>query len=337
MRAVIYDRNLPVTDPSCLVDVELPVPEPGPRDLLVKVESVSVNPADTKMRRWRNPQGVPSVLGWDVAGTVVTTGTQVSMFSPGDDVFYSGSFHRQGANAEYHVVDERIAAIKPKTLTFAQAAAMPLTALTAWQALFERCACQSSQSSGRSILVMAGAGGVGSIAIQLARALTDLTVVATASRPRSRNWATDMGAHYVVDHTRSLIAQVMAVVPEGIDVVLSSTGTQRNFTAYADILRPHGHIVALDEVDRPDLMLLKHKSLSFHWEMVFTRPMFDMDDQVRQHEILTEVARLLDTSTLRTTMTQDLGPINAATLRLAHSRIESGHTVGKVVLSGFAS
>jgi zinc-binding alcohol dehydrogenase family protein len=330
MRAVAYRKPLPITDPASLEDIELPVPTPGPYDLLVRIEAVSVNPVDAKVRVAVDPGGEPKVLGFDAAGVVTAVGDQVTRFHVGDQVYYAGTLDRPGTNAQYHLVDERIVGHKPRTLSFAQAAALPLTTITAYEALFDRFRL-TSESTG-TLLVLAGAGGVGSILIQLARALTGLTVIATASRPESRAWALDLGAHHVVDH-RDLVTTVRAVAPHGVDYVFSPN-TAGRIEEFAELLRPGGAITAIDEPAGLELLPLKSKSISFHWEFMFTRPLYQTPDMVAQHDLLERVAGLVDAGAVRTTLTTELGPINAATLRKAHEQIETGRTIGKTVITG---
>lgn len=330
MRAVAYRKSLPITDPAAFEDVELPVPEPGPHDLLVRVEAVSVNPVDTKVRAGSDPGGEPRVLGFDAAGVVTATGAEVTLFQPGDEVYYAGTIDRPGTNAEYHVVDERIVGPKPRSLSFAQAAALPLTTITAYETLHDR--FRVGPDSTGTLLVLAGAGGVGSILIQLARALTGLTVVATASRPESRDWVRSMGAHHVADH-RDLVASVREVAPDGVDYVFSPN-TAGRIEEFAELLRPGGAITAIDEPPGLELLPLKGKSISFHWELMFTRPLHGWD-LIAQHNLLAHVAELVDAGTVRTTLTTELKPINAATVRQAHELTETGRTVGKTVISGF--
>jgi zinc-binding alcohol dehydrogenase family protein len=331
MRAVAYETSLPIEDPASLIDVVVDVPHPGPNDLLVRVEAISVNPVDTKVRLGNDPGGTPKVLGYDASGTVVAVGDAVTRFAPGDDVFYAGSIARPGTNAEFHVVDERITGHKPVSLGFGEAAALPLTAITAWETLFDRLAL--SPTSSGTLLVLAGAGGVGSVLIQLARTIPGITVVATASRPESREWALALGAHEVVDYRDGLVEAVLGVAPDGVDYVFSPY-SEGNVESFAEIVRPGGHVVAIDEPPGLDLLALKAKSIAWHWELMFTRPLFEPEDPA-QHEILERVAALVDAGTLRSTMTVELGPINAENLREAHRRLESGATVGKVVLTGF--
>ncbi|KVQ61570.1 zinc-binding alcohol dehydrogenase family protein [Burkholderia territorii] len=338
MKAVGLTRYLPIDDPQALVDVELPQPVPGPRDLLVKVDAISVNPVDTKVRAPKpQVEQTPRVLGWDAAGTVVAVGAEVTMFRPGDEVFYAGSITRAGANSEFHTVDERIAAIKPRSLDFAASAALPLTALTAWEALFDRLRVSpQGADAGKSVLIIGGAGGVGSIAIQLAKTLGKLRVIATASRPASAEWVRSLGADDVVDHFGDLPAQLRAIGHANVDYVLIFNDTDRHFPAAAEIIRPQGGICTIVENDKPiPVELLKAKSAAFHWEFMFTRAMFETPDMIEQHKILSEVARLVDGGTLRTTLGEQLGPINAANLRRAHQLLEAGRAIGKLVLSGF--
>lgn len=331
MRAVAYRANLPVSDPDCLVDIELPDPTPGSRDLLVRVEAVSVNPVDVKRRSASDPHGEARVLGYDAAGVVVGTGRDVTLFSEGDEVYYAGSISRQGTNAELHLVDERIVGHKPISLTFGEAAALPLTTITAWETLFDR--FRLGADSDGTLLVLGAAGGVGAMVVQLARALTATTVVGTASRPGSQRFAFDLGAHHVIDH-HSLARDVRAVAPEGVHYIVSPH-SEGNIEAFAEILVPFGEVTAIDEPPGLDLLPLKAKSITWHWELMFTRALFETDDMVAQHVLLDRVAQLVDTGEVRTTMTNCLQPINASTLRQAHSQVEDGHMVGKVVIAGF--
>ncbi|KWK49958.1 NADPH:quinone reductase [Burkholderia stagnalis] len=338
MKAVGLTRYLPIDDPHALLDVELPQPVPGPRDLLVKVEAISVNPVDTKVRAPKpQVEDAPRVLGWDAAGTVVAVGADVTLFRPGDEVFYAGSITRPGANSEYHAVDERIVALKPRTLDFAAAAALPLTALTAWEALFDRLRVSpQGADAGKSVLIVGGAGGVGSIAIQLAKTLGKLHVIATASRPASAQWVRTLGADQVVDHFGDLPAQLRDAGHAQVDYVLIFNDTDRHFPAAAEVIRPQGGICTIVENEKPvPVELLKAKSAAFHWEFMFTRAMFETPDMIEQHKLLTEVARLVDGGVLRTTLAEHLGAINAANVRHAHRLLEAGRAIGKLVLGGF--
>jgi zinc-binding alcohol dehydrogenase family protein len=331
MRAVGYRKALPISDPASLEDLEVPMPEPGPRDLLVRVEAVSVNPVDVKVRASSDPGGEPKILGYDAAGTVVATGSDVQLFSPGDEVYYAGSIDRPGTDAQFHVVDERITGHKPRSLTFAQAAALPLTTITAWEALFDRFRL-NPESSG-VLVVLGAAGGVGSMIIQLTRVLTRMVVVGTASRPESQQWAQELGAHHVIDH-HDLVGGVRGITPDGVTHVFSPH-TAGSIEDFAEILRPHGAIVAIDEPEGLDILPLKNKSISFNWEFMFTRPLYQPPDMVEQHELLDRVAGMVDEGTVRTTLTRQLGPISAATLREAHTLVESGRMTGKVVVAGW--
>jgi zinc-binding alcohol dehydrogenase family protein len=308
--------------PAVLADLELPVPTPGPRDLLVRVEAVSVNPVDVKLRAGADPGSQPRVLGFDAAGVVEAVGAGVGLFAPGDEVYYAGSIDRPGTNQRLHLVDERIAGRKPATLSLPEAAALPLTTITAWETLFDR--FRLGPGSTGTLLVQGAAGGVGSMLIQLARALTKLHVIGTASRPDSRRWALDLGAHEVLGHDER---------PENVDYVFSPF-TAGQIERYAQILRPGGQITAIDEPPGLDLLPLKAKSITFHWELMFTRPLFQTPDLVVQHELLNRTAELVDAGAVRHTMTLHAGPIDAVHLRKAHELVEDGHMVGKVVLGG---
>lgn len=327
MRAVGYRRNLPISDPASLVDLELPVPVPGEHDLLVRVEAVSVNPVDIKVRKNSDPGGEPKILGYDAAGVVVAVGGAVTLFRPGDEVWYAGSIARAGTNAQFHLVDERITGPKPASLDFAAAAALPLTTLTAWESLFDRLRLTSTSTG--TLLVLGAAGGVGSILVQLARHLTDLEIIGTASRAESRQYVLDRGAHRVVDHHDDLAA----ALPDGVDYLFTpfSAGMVDTF---AQLVRPYGAIVAIDEPAGLDLRPLKSKSIAWHWEMMFTRALYD-PTSTAQHEILREAAELVDKGVLHTTLTERIDGINAANLRRAHGIVESGAAIGKTVLAGF--
>ena len=340
MRAVAYRHAHAVTADDALIDVEIDRPEPAAHDLLVKVAAVSVNPVDTKVRRNNDPGGETRVLGFDAAGTVVEVGGEVSLFKPGDQVWYAGSIARPGSNSEFHAVDERIVGPKPASLDFAEAAALPLTALTAWELLFDRVAVrQGPEADRRSLLIVGGAGGVGSIAIQLARALTGMTVIATASRPETVDWVKQLGAHHVIDHARPLQPQLAALGVPSVDVIAAFAGTRAHAAALADIVAPEGHI-GMIEGDGPagmapeDFGKLFSKAAALHFELMFVRPRGGAT-MIRQHEILRDVAALVDQGKLKTTMTRRLKPISAATLRAAHEVVESGRTIGKVVVEGW--
>ncbi|WP_044564577.1 zinc-binding alcohol dehydrogenase family protein [Azospirillum sp. B4] len=342
MKAIGYYQSHPIDHAESLVDLDLPMPIATGRDLLVRVEAVSVNPVDTKVRRTMAPTGAARVLGWDAAGTVVAAGPGATLFKAGDAVFYAGALERAGTNAEFHLVDERLVGPKPATLTAAQAAALPLTAITAWEMLFDRMGvsrlAEGAENDGTAgtLLIVGGAGGVGSIATQLARCLTGLTVIATASRPETRDWSLAMGAHHVIDHRQPLEPQVRAIAPTGATHVMSLTATEQHFAAIAALMAPQGKLALIDDPSQPiDITLLKRKSISLHWEFMYTRSMFQTPDMIAQHHQLAEVSRLVDAGVLRTTLTRDLGPITAAALRQAHAIVESGTARGKLVLAGF--
>lgn len=327
IRAVGYRKNLPISDPASLVDLSLPVPTPGDHDLRVRVEAVSVNPVDVKVRAGSDPAGEPKVLGFDAAGVVESVGSAVTLFQPGDEVYYAGSIARPGTDMELHLVDERIVGPKPATLDFAEAAALPLTALTAWESLFDR--LRLTAGSTGTLLVLGAAGGVGSILVQLARKLTGLTVIGTASRPDSRQWVLDRGAHRVVNHHEDLAA----LLPDGVDHVFSPHSAKMIDT-FAQIVHPYGAVVAIDEPDGLDLLPLKSKSIAWHWELMFTRSLHD-PRSTAQHDILAQVAQLVDKGVLHTTLTSRIEGINAENLRRVHAELESGSTIGKTVLVGF--
>ncbi|WP_010515639.1 zinc-binding alcohol dehydrogenase family protein [Komagataeibacter oboediens] len=337
MRAVGYQTPLPIDNPASLQDIDLPKPVPSGRDLLVEIRAVSVNPVDTKVRRSAAPDaGQWRVLGWDVAGIVVGTGPGVTDFAIGDEVFYAGALDRPGTDAEFHLVDERIVGRKPRSLNWAEAAALPLTAITAWEMLFDRLDIRRSVPGVKpAVLIIGGAGGVSSIAIQLARVLTDVTVIATASRPETRDWVTSLGAHHVVDHSKPLAAQVAALSTGAPGFVFSTTQTDRHMSEIVELIAPQGHFGLIDDPAALDALPLKKKSLSLHWELMFTRPLFGTADMGRQGEILNEVSRLVNDGRIRTTLGRNLGLITAANLRQAHALIESGQAKGKIVLEGF--
>jgi NADPH2:quinone reductase len=335
MRAVGYQDSLAIEDPAALLDIELAKPEPRGRDLLVEVRAVSVNPVDTKVRRRAKPEpGSWKVLGWDAAGIVAAVGPDVTLFGPGDAVFYAGALTRPGTNAEFHLVDERIVGRKPASLTWSEAAALPLTAITAWEALFDRLDIRKPvPGAASSVLIIGGAGGVGSIAIQLVRQLTDLTVVATASRPETQAWVRELGAHHVIDHAKPLAPQIAALGAPGF--VFSTTNTDIHLAAIAELIAPQGRFALIDDPATLDVNPFKRKSVSVHWEFMFTRSMFETADIGAQGALLNEVARLVDAGTLRTTLAESFGRIDAASLRRAHALIESGRAKGKIVLEGF--
>jgi zinc-binding alcohol dehydrogenase family protein len=338
VRAVAFTETLPVDDPGSLVDVDVPRPEVGPRDLLVEVHAVSVNPVDTKIRSGAidlgHEPGEPSVLGFDASGVVLEVGAETSLFAPGDEVFYSGSLARPGSNAELHAVDERVVGPKPETLSHAEAAALPLTAITAWEGLFEKLRL-TAESTG-TLLVAGASGGVGSVVLQLAETLLPgVRTVATSSRPETDAWVTGLGADAVVNHRADdHLDQVRAAAPDGVDWVFTSViETEGALELYVEVLNLFGEIVAIDDPETLDVVPLKSKSLSLHWEFMGSRPIAGGDEQASHHQVLTEVAALVDAGRLRSTLTTELSPIDAEQLREAHRLVESGRVIGKVVVS----
>ena len=338
MKAVALTRYLPIDDPQSLLDVELPVPTASGHDVLVRVEAISVNPVDTKIRSPKpQVEAQPKVLGYDAAGVVEAIGEHVTLFQPGDEVYYAGDVTRSGSNAQFQLVDERLVGRKPTTLDFAQAAALPLTAITAWELLFDRMPYSiDMEGNTRSLLIIAGGGGVGSIAIQLARH-ADFTVIATASRTETADWCKSMGAHHVIDHRQPLAPQLESLGFKQVDAVLNLADTDRYWEVIGEIIAPLGHVGLI--VEPSGLLKIgdpyKAKSVGIHWEMMFARPRFRTADMIEHHRLLGRVASLVDAGELRTTHTETLGSINAANLREAHRRLESGTTIGKLVLAGW--
>lgn len=338
MRAVGLYKYLNIAHSESLIDVETEKPVPLGKDLLVKVKAISVNPVDTKVRAPKDKTEVsPRILGWDVAGVVEQTGPECTIFQPGDEVYYAGSITRPGGNSEFHLVDERIVGTKPSTLDFAQSAALPLTAITAWEALFDRLGVSQNKdmNAGKIILIIGAAGGVGSIATQLAK-YAGLTVIGTASRPASIDWVKSMGADHIINHYSSFVPQLNAIGVQNADYILCLNSTEQHWQNMAEAIAPQGKICSIVETDQPlNLTLLKNKSVTFVWELMFTRSMFQTADMVEQHKLLNEVAQLIDSGTIRTTLAVRLEPIDATNLRKAHAMIEAGDTVGKVVLEHF--
>lgn len=337
MKAIAYQTAGNLEQEDALVDVDLDRPVATGRDLLVEVSAVSVNPVDYKIRRNVSAEpGQWKVLGWDAVGRVAAVGPQARGFKPGDAVFYAGSLVRQGANSQFHLVDERIVGHKPETLSDAEAAALPLTAITAWEMLFDRLDIRKAvPGAANAILIIGGAGGVGSIAIQLVRALTDLTVIATASRPETQDWVAELGAHHVVDHSRPLAEQVAEVGIGAPAFVFSTTETLRHLEEIIKLIAPQGRFGLIDDPDSLDVTGFKRKAVSIHWELMFTRSLFETADMDEQGRLLDEVARLVDAGRIRTTVTEVMRPIDAANLRKAHAILESGRARGKIVLEGF--
>jgi zinc-binding alcohol dehydrogenase family protein len=337
MKAVGYRTPGSINREDAFLNVELPKPRPGPRDLLVQVKAISVNPADTKFRASSKPaDGTIKVLGWDAAGIVEAVGADATLFKPGDEVFYAGDMNRAGTNAEFHLVDERIVGRKPVTLDWAEAAALPLTSITAWELLFDRMRVPYGQKTQNgTLLVINGAGGVGSILIQIARRLTGLTVIATASRTETVAWAEKMGAHNVIDHRQPLHLGLKAIGVQYTEFVAGLTATAHHFPAIVELIAPQGHLALIDDPEVLDIAPFKRKAATVSWEFMFTRPLFRTPDMNEQGRILNEVSALIDAGVLVTTLTSRNGPINAANLKQVHAFVESGKAIGKTVLVGF--
>lgn len=331
MKAIALTHYLPSDHPHCFIEAELPDPTPGPQDLLVRLSATSVNPVDTKVRAPKEKvESNPRVLGWDAVGDVVAVGSEVTLFKAGDRVWYAGDISRPGSNSALQLVDERIAALAPKTLSDVEAAALPLTAITAWETLFERLGL-TRESTGR-LLIIGGAGGVGSIAIQLARRLTAMKVIATASRPETREWCLAMGAHQVVSH-HDLQAELAALGIHQLDAIFCTNATEQHWGAMASLIRPFGHICTIAESSEPwDLSLLKSKSATFSQEFMFTRSLFQTPDMIEQHHLLGRVATLVDEGVLKTTLTKTLPALTPTTLAEAHRELEAGRMIGKLVI-----
>lgn len=337
MKAIGYKKAGPITAPSALIEFETEVPETGAHDLLVEVQGISVNPVDVKVRanaQFGPEEGQTKIIGYDAAGIVRQVGIAVSKFKIGDEVFYAGEFTRPGANSQLHAVDERIVGKKPKSLDFATAAGFPLTSITAWEILFDSFGLKEGEGNGESLLIVGSAGGVGSILIQLAKKLTGLTVIATASRPDTVEWVKKMGADHVINHRKSLVDQVKAL---GLEprYVASLNGTEEHFPGIVELIKPRGHIALIDDPQSLDITSIKLKALSFSWEFMFARSLFQTDDMEKQHELLNRVSELIDEGTIMSTVTNNLGNINVETLKEAHTQQESGRVIGKNVLDGF--
>lgn len=336
MKAIAFtEHGLPINDPRSLQDVNIAAPMPGPRDLLVEVEAVAVNPVDTKVRSGSFAKE-PKILGWDAAGTVREVGADVSLFKPGDKVYYAGSLTRAGSYSELQVVDERIVGHRPQSLSAAHAAALPLTSITAWELLFDRLGVSEGGSDGDVLLVVGAAGGVGSMLVQLAHELTGMTVIGTASRPETADWVKCMGADHVIDHRQPMLAQLQVLGIGEVSYVASLTHTEEHLAQLIEVLRPQGRLGVIDDPSSLDVMPLKLKSLSLHWELMFTRSLFETPDMINQHHLLNRIAQLIDQGILQTTLGEHFGVINAANMRRAHALVESNKAWGKIVLEGFA-
>lgn len=337
MKAIAYRSPGSIDRTDSLEDITIEKPVPEGRDILVKIEAISVNPVDTKLRKKRAPEGGEwKILGYDASGTVEAAGPNAEHFKVGDSVYYAGSLLRPGTNSEFHLVDERIVGGKPSTLSHTEAAALPLTTLTAWEMLFDRLEVQRPTPQGdKVILLIGGAGGVGSIAIQLLRAMTDLTIITTASRPETQEWVKTCGAHHVLDHRQPLAPQVAALGIGAPGFVFSTTETEQHLTDIAELIAPQGRFGLIDDPTTFDALIFKQKSVSIHWELMFTRSLFESPDMATQGEILSAVALLVDSGKIRSTMTEVAGKIDAANLKKVHALIESGKARGKIVLAGF--
>lgn len=337
MKAVGYKKSLPIEDQDALIDFETAKPDPKGRDIRVAVKAISANPVDYKVRkRAAPPDGETKILGYDAAGVVDAVGPEVTLFKPGDEVFYAGSILRQGTNSEFHLVDERIVGNKPTSLSFAEGAALPLTSITAWELLFDRLGAVPGKSvDPRTLLITGGAGGVGSILIQLARRLTGLTVVATATRPESQKWCLDLGAHAVIDHGKPMKEQIEKLKLPPVALVASLTFTDQHYKSIAEFMAPQGRFGLIDDPPEFTVSTFKGKAISVHWESMFTRSSFQTPDMIAQHHLLNDVADLIDKGVLRTTLDQTFGTINAANLKRAHTLLESGKSRGKIVLEGW--
>lgn len=328
-RAATEGSNIPF-----ITAVELPVPQAQGHDILVEIKAVSVNPVDTKVRAGFSSD-TPRILGWDAVGVVKAIGDNVTLFTPGDEVWYAGALGRPGSNSEFQLVDERIVALKPRTLDNASAAALPLTAITAWELLFDRLGVQRDGNAGDTLLIVGAAGGVGSILTQLASKLTKMTVIGTASRPESQKWVREAGAHHVIDHNKPLTEELARIGINEVTHVASLNNTEGHYLQLIAALAPQGKLALIDDPQSLDVVPLKLKSISLHWEFMFTRSMFETRDISAQHRLLSEVATLIDNQTLETTLGQHYGVINAVNLQRAHAQLETGRAVGKIVLEGF--
>ncbi|SDA35904.1 zinc-binding alcohol dehydrogenase family protein [Sphingomonas sp. NFR15] len=337
MKAVGFKKDGAVAGGGTLVDMDVPEPVAGPRDLIVRIKAVSVNPVDVKARVFPSAADAgPKILGFDAAGLVEAVGSEVSLFKVGDEVFYAGDITRPGTNSELHAVDERIVGRKPASLDWAEAAAMPLTAITAWELLFDRLRLpRGGENGGGSLLIINGAGGVGSILIQMARRLTGLTVIATASREETIDWAAKMGAHHVIDHHKPIDEELVRIGHPTVDYVAGLSASDRYLPIFPKIVAPQGHVVFIDDPAQFDIMPLKRKSISVSLEFMFTRPMFRTSDMIAQHDMLEEISDMLDAGELKSTLVQRLSPINAEAIAEAHRVAESGKAIGKTVIEGF--
>lgn len=335
MKAIGFKTSLPIENPESFIEFEAVKPIPGPHDLLVKIDAISVNPVDFKIRQNSAKDTVletPKIIGWDAVGIVQAVGENVTLFEVGDPVYYAGDITKQGSNAEYQIIDERIVGRKPKSLSIEESAVIPLTALTAWEILFDRIRISADKDKGKSILIIGGAGGVGSIAIQLAKKIAGLTVIATASRPETIEWCKKQGADFVVDH-KNLISSVREAGFEHVDFILDFVDTNAYWDTMVELIKPQGHIASITGSAEPVVLnKLKSKSVSFSWELMYTRSMYQTEDMIEQHNILNIVADLLDDGILKTTLNTTLNGLTAENLKKAHELLESGKTIGKIAI-----
>ena len=334
MKAIGYQHSLPIEDVNALQDITLEMPKTTGHDILVEVKAISVNPVDTKVRVRVAPEHGHKILGWDAAGVVKEVGEDVTLFNVGDTVWYAGDLTRSGTNAQFHLVDERIVGTMPASLTFAQAAALPLTTITAWELLFDRLQVEKEDAS-KSILVIGAAGGVGSIMVQLLKNLTRLKIVATASREETTQWLKDLGADHVINHRNKLSDEFAAYTLPEVDYVVSLNNTNEHLEEIVKVIKPQGKFGLIDDPETFDIKVFKQKCISIHWEFMYTRSMFQTTDMQEQHNLLNTVSKLIDEGTLKTTVGENFGTINAENLRKAHALLESGRAKGKIVLEGF--
>lgn len=339
MKAVGLYQYLPIENENSLLDLDIPRPVPKKRDLLVKIQAVSINPVDVKVRAPKEKtEDIPKILGWDASGIVEEVGEECTLFKPGDKVYYAGSLTRQGTNSEYHLVDERIVGKMPETLTYAEAAALPLTAITAWEGLFDRLNIDRNnpeRNKEKTILIIGGAGGVGSIAIQLAK-LAGLTVISTASRLESTEWCKKFGSDYCINHYQDFLEQLKGIGINGVDYIFCLNNTDQHWDNMENVINPQGKICSIVETsEKHDINLLKNKSVTFVWEFMFTRSMFETNDIECQHKLLTQLAHFIDKGEIVSTLTEILTPINAENVKLAHQKVETGSTIGKIVIESF--
>ncbi|MGO4771839.1 zinc-binding alcohol dehydrogenase family protein [Flavobacterium sp. W22_SRS_FK3] len=335
MKAIGFKTSLPITEQDSFIEFEIEKPIPEANDLLIKISAVGVNPVDFKVRQSSAKDNIletPKIIGWDAVGIVEAVGKNVSLFKVGDEVYYAGDITKQGSNAEYQIIDERIVGSKPKSLKIEETAVMALTSLTAWEILFDRIRINPEKDKGKSILIIGGAGGVGSIAIQLAKKIAGLTVIATASRPESIDWCIKQGADFVVNH-KNLVEEVQNIGFKQVDFIVDFVDVNQYWNTFVELIKPQGHIGSIsDPVESVNLRQLKGKSVSFHWELMFTRSMFQTEDIKEQHNILNKVADLLDNGTLKTTLKETFNGLSADNFKSAHRMLESGKTIGKIAI-----